>query len=98
MVETNSEIEGRGGPAFTYLRSVGLAHEFLLVAGASRDRQFDDFWIVKVSLDKHGFTTTQSKLQIKDRDGFSARNGLTAALSPVESLVYLFGGQDSEKD
>jgi len=50
MQENQNEIEGRGGPAFTYFRSVGLAHEFLLVAGASRERQFDDFWKVKVTL------------------------------------------------
>ena len=92
MVENNLEIEGRGGPAFTYLRSVGLAHEFLLVAGASRDRQFDDFWSVKVALGSQGFTTKQEKLQITERDGFSARNGLTAALSVSDNLVYLFGG------
>ena len=36
MVSKNN-IEGRGGSAFTYIRSSGLSHEFLLVAGASRD-------------------------------------------------------------
>ena len=81
MVENINEIEGRGGPAFTYLRSAGLAHEFLLVAGASRERQFDDFWKVKVTLDQQGFKLTHEKLNFTEKDGFSARNGLTAALS-----------------
>jgi len=33
----HNKIEGRGGAAFTFLRSSGLSHEFLLVAGASRE-------------------------------------------------------------
>ena len=81
MVENSNEIEGRGGPAFTYLRSAGLAHEFLLVAGANRERQFDDFWKVKVTLGQQGFNVSHEKLAVAERDGFSARNGLTAALS-----------------
>lgn len=80
------------------MRTDGLTDEFLLVAGASRERQFDDFWKVKITLGKEGFTHTYQKLQVTERDGFSARNGLTAALSPSENIVYLFGGQDSERD
>jgi len=88
----HNKIEGRGGAAFTFLRSSGLSHEFLLVAGASRDQQFDDFWNVKVSMTKDGLQVTQSKVVVKDRDGFSARNGMTAAFSPSDQKVYLFGG------
>jgi hypothetical protein len=28
----------------------GLSHEFLLAAGASREKQFDDFWKISVTL------------------------------------------------
>jgi hypothetical protein len=38
MVQAQTNIEGRGGAAFTYLGSSGLSHEYLLVAGASRER------------------------------------------------------------
>ena len=36
MVEKNN-IQGRGGSAFTYMRSAGFSHEFLLAGGASRE-------------------------------------------------------------
>lgn len=84
MVELK-KIEGRGGAAFTYVRSNGLSHEFLLVGGASRDQQFDDFWNVKVTVQKDGLKVSQSKLVVTERDGFSARNGMTAALSAKDN-------------
>lgn len=37
-------------------------------------------------------------MKVCERDGFSARNGMTAVLSAKDKLVYMFGGQDSEKD
>lgn len=80
------------------VRSEGLCQEFLLVAGASREQQFDDFWNVKVTLHQEGLAVTQEKLKVEERDGFSARNGMTAVLSAKDKLVYLFGGQDSERD
>lgn len=78
----HNKIEGRGGAAFTFLRSSGLSHEFLLVAGASREQQFDDFWNVKVSMTKDGLQVTYTKVVVKERDSFSARNGMTATLNP----------------
>lgn len=41
---------------------------------------------------------TEEKLTVKERDGFSSRNGMTAAHYPKDKAVFLFGGQDSEKD
>lgn len=81
MVETNN-IQGRGGSAFTYMRSAGFSHEFLLAGGASREQQFDDFWNVKVVVSKDGLHVSQNKIILSDMDGFSARNGMTAVLSP----------------
>ena len=92
MVQAQTNIEGRGGAAFTYLGSSGLSHEYLLVAGASRERQFDDFWSVKVTMEKEGLKVTQSKLKLKETDGFSSRNGLQATVDSKAGTVYLFGG------
>ena len=93
---SNQQIEGRGGAAFTFTGSAGFSHEFLLVAGASRDQQFDDFWKVQVTTTKEGLKVTQQKLDVKERDGFSARNGMTAVA--WQKSVFMFGGQDSERD
>ena len=41
---------------------------------------------------KDGLKTEQAKLQVKERDGFSSRNGMTAVLSPSDQKVYMFGG------
>ena len=72
-----------------------LAHEFLLTSGASRERQFDDFWKISVGLGQQGRTITKQKLNIVERDDFTARNAMTAITCGKK--VYLFGGQDSEK-
>ena len=42
------EIEGRGGAGFTYMESTETSHVFLLVGGASRENQFDDFFKIFV--------------------------------------------------
>ena len=72
-----------------------LAHEFLLTSGASRERQFDDFWKISVGPGQQGRTITKQKLNIVERDDFTARNAMTAITCGKK--VYLFGGQDSEK-
>jgi len=41
---------------------------------------------------KDGLQVTHTKLVVKERDGFSARNGMTATLNPLDQKVYLFGG------
>ena len=45
-----------------YLGQQGLNHEFLLIAGASREEQFDDFWKITVGLSAEGRTFTNTKL------------------------------------
>lgn len=47
---------------------------------------------------KEGLQVSTEKLDVKERDGFSARNGMTAVLNQADGSVFLFGGQDSEKD
>ena len=95
MVE-QSQIEGRGGAAMTYLGTgENLSHEFLLSSGASRERQFDDFWKISVGLGQQGRTIAKQKIEITERDDFTARNAMTAITRGKK--VYLFGGQDSEK-
>lgn len=81
MVEQT--IEGRGGSAMCYIKPEPgtFSHQFLITSGASRERQFDDFWLVKVGLDpsKPGeFKITKQKLDVKERDGFGSRNALTS--------------------
>lgn len=95
MVEADSLIEGRGGAAFTYIGSSGFTHEYLLVAGASRSTQFDDFWSVKVTFTGELNIKTK-KLELLERDSFTGRNGLTAVTYPKDGTVFFFGGQDSE--
>ena len=95
MVE-ESQIEGRGGAALTYLGTGQmLSHEFLLACGASRERQFDDFWKISIGLGQQGRTITKEKIQISDNDGLTPRNSITAIASG--NKVLLFAGQDSEK-
>ena len=39
-------IPGRAGSAFTFLETKDGVHKFLLGAGASRQDQYDDFYLV----------------------------------------------------
>ena len=39
-----------------------LSHEFLLACGASRERQFDDFWKISIGLGQQGRTITKEKI------------------------------------
>lgn len=50
------EIEGRGGAAFTFMESTDSSHVFLLVGGASRENQFDDFYKIFVSKENDSVT------------------------------------------
>ena len=73
-------------------------HEFIIAAGASRERQFNDFWKVTVSLIGGSFKLTTQSLPVKNEDGFGPRNSVVSVLSKTDGKVYLFGGQDSEND
>ena len=50
---------------------------FLLVGGASRDDQFDDFY--KIFVSKEDDSVTAQKLNIKEMGGFGARHSMSAA-------------------
>jgi hypothetical protein len=103
MVEHTSgseqQITGRGGAALCYLKAVPekVGHAFLLTSGASREAQFDDFWLVTVGLTAKGRTVTKERIAIKENDGYTPRNAFCAVPTPAKK-VLLFGGQDSEKD
>lgn len=84
MVDTQI-IQGRGGAAFTSVSS--SEGTFLLVGGASRDQQFDDLWSVQVAADG---SLSHHKLDVKEKDGFSARHGMTSCA--FNGSVFLFGG------
>ena len=83
-----SSIEGRGGAALTFMESNDTHNVFLLVGGASRDEQFDDFH--KVFVEKSSDKITVEKLKITENDGFGARHSLSAAT--FNGKTVLFGG------
>ena len=59
--QEETEIAGRGGAAMCYLKPVPekLGHSFLLTGGASRQEQFNDFWLVTVGLTQQGRVITK---------------------------------------
>ena len=42
-------IPGRAGCAFTFLETKDELHKFVLGAGASRQDQYDDFYLIEIS-------------------------------------------------
>lgn len=90
MVDQNT-IEGRGGASMAYIGKQGLDHEFVLIGGASRDQQFEDIWKISVGLGPQGRTYKYTKMDVKERDGFSARNA-GSAIAFGGKKVLIFGG------
>ncbi len=62
-----------------------------MTAGASREEQFDDVWKVSVGLGPQGRTFTNTKLELTERDDFTARNAHTAVACSATKIV-IFGG------
>ena len=79
-----------------YTGKEGLDQIFVLTSGASREKQFDDFWKIKIGLSSSGRTVTQEKLELTERGDFTSRNALTAVA--VADNVVIFGGQDSQQE
>ena len=82
-------IPGRAGSAFTFLGTKDSLHKFFLGAGASRQDQYDDFYLIEIS------TTNESdiqikKLNIKEMDGFGARHSI--GTGSWEGKAVIFGG------
>lgn len=66
----------------------------MLLFGASREQQLDDFYLV--TLDRATFKITDVKeVEIKEREGLTTRNSMGALA--YKGRVVLFAGQDSEK-
>lgn len=97
MVQSTEEITGRGGAAMCYMHPIPekLSHAFLLTGGASRQEQFNDFWLLTVGLTSQGRIVTKEKLKV-DTDDYTPRNAHCAIATP-DNKVLIFGGQDSEK-
>ena len=65
----------------------------MLLFGASREQQLDDFYLV--TLDRATFKITDVKeVEIKEREGLTTRNSMGAVA--YKGRVVLFAGQDSE--
>ena len=69
----------------------------MLTSGASREEQFDDFWTISVGLSAQGRTFKKTKLEIRERDDYTARNAL-CAVAQSSTKIVIFGGQDSAQD
>ena len=90
-----SKIPGRGGSSLIHVATTEKQHQLLLACGASRDQQYDDFWFVNID---RSSLTVQSVVSLNptERDGFTARNSMTAVLDTPNKKVVFFGGIDSE--
>lgn len=84
------DFPGRGGSAFAYASSDASSHTFLLVGGASRNDQYDDFYSVKVN--KQDDSVVVEKIKIGENDGFGARHSFGAV--SFNNKTVMFGGQD----
>ena len=82
--------KGRGGAAFVFLSQTENSLGLLLGAGAGREEQYDDFYLVQV--DKSSLKVKTISLNVKEMDGFGARHSVGAA--SFEGKTFLFGGQD----
>jgi hypothetical protein len=61
----------------------------MLIFGASREQQLDDFWLV--TLDRAKFKITEVKeVEIKEREGLTTRNSMGAVSH--KGRVILFAG------
>jgi hypothetical protein len=90
-----SNILGRGGASLTLISSTETNHTLLLVFGASREQQFDDFWSIQI--DRKTFKVGECrKLDVKERDDFTTRNSMGAVYLKEKNQVVFFGGMDSE--
>ena len=85
-----SDLQGRGGSAFTLCGKTESSYEFILAAGTSRNEQFDDFY--KVIVDKQSDALSLEKLKITEIDGFGGRHSLSAATWNGKTVI--FGGMD----
>ena len=73
------DISGRGGSAFTFMKSTDDGFNvFFLAAGASREAQFDDFYKIYISKINDKISKVE-KLKITEMDGFGGRHSLSAA-------------------
>ncbi len=70
------KLNGRGGASLSYIGEKDGKEEFVLIAGASRDEQFDDVW--KVCVDQKTFAVDYSKLEVKEKDTFTSRNAMAS--------------------
>ena len=66
----------------------------MLIFGASREQQFDDFWTVTVDR-RDCKVAAVKKLELKERDNLTTRNSMAAVV--YKGKVVMFGGQDSEQ-
>ena len=65
----------------------------MLIFGASRNEQLDDFWTIEI--DRKEFKVKDAKkIEIKERDNLTTRNSMASVV--FKGKVILFGGQDSE--
>jgi hypothetical protein len=61
----------------------------MLIFGASREQQLDDFWLV--TIDRATFKITEVKeVEIKEREGLTTRNSMGAVSH--KGCVILFAG------
>lgn len=94
MVEQSANsIPGRGGATLVHIGTSDDKHQLLLVFGASREQQFDDFWTIDI--DRKNFTAVSAKKhEIKERDDFTTRNSMAGVVHNGRAIFY--GGQNSE--
>ena len=65
-------------------------HTLLLVFGASREQQFDDFWTIKVNRKAYNVSSVK-KIEIKERDNFTTRNSMASVVTQKGEVLF-FGG------
>jgi hypothetical protein len=62
----------------------------MLLFGASRVENLDDFWFVKVNRSSLKVEAAE-RLNIKDRDGLTTRNSMASAKLPNGKLLFMGG-------
>lgn len=88
--------EGRGHPTLQFIPSEEETniYTFILACGASREKQFDDVWHLKVH--KEDFKVDFEKVDYTNVDNlFTARNGQASVYDKDNKELLMLGGQDS---
>ncbi len=85
----SSSIPGRGGATLVHIASDDDTHTLMLIFGASREQQFDDFWTITIDRKLYKVSSVK-KLELKERDNFTTRNSMTAVVH--KGKIICFGG------